>query len=217
MRQNKNKFGLFIRELRIKKNIGQRDLAKKIGVSPSYLNDIEKEKRSAPKLTVIKKISKYLETNLDELNDLAGVSKKEVAPDISEYMEKNPKIVSLIRSIKNNNLNETQIESIEKSINKNDTKALIIAAGLGSRLKKHTENLPKCMLDFGGKTLLQRQIDAYNKNNIKDISLIRGYKKEKINYKGLRYFENKDYKNNNILNSIFYAEKIINGNIIISY
>ena len=45
MRQNKNKFGLFIRELRIKKNIGQRDLAKKIGVSPSYLNDIEKEKR----------------------------------------------------------------------------------------------------------------------------------------------------------------------------
>ena len=76
MRQNKNKFGLFIRELRIKKNIGQRDLAKKIGVSPSYLNDIEKEKRSAPKLTVIKKISKYLETNLDELNDLAGVSKK---------------------------------------------------------------------------------------------------------------------------------------------
>ena len=217
MRQNKNKFGLFIRELRIKKNIGQRDLAKKIGVSPSYLNDIEKEKRSAPKLTVIKKLSKYLETNLDELNDLAGVSKKEVAPDISEYMEKNPKIISLIRSIKNNNLNETQIESIEKSINKNDTKALIIAAGLGSRLKKHTENLPKCMLDFGGKTLLQRQIDAYNKNSIKDISLIRGYKKEKINYKGLRYFENKDYKNNNILNSIFYAEKIINGNIIISY
>ena len=203
MRQNKNKFGLFIRELRIKKNIGQRDLAKKIGVSPSYLNDIEKEKRSAPKLAVIKKLSKYLETNLDELNDLAGVSKKEVAPDISEYMEKNPKIISLIRSIKNNNLNETQIESIEKSINKNDTKALIIAAGLGSRLKKHTENLPKCMLDFGGKTLLQRQIDAYNKNNIKDISLIRGYKKEKINYKGLRYYENKYYKNKNILNSIY--------------
>ena len=210
-------FGPFIRKIRLDLKIGQRELAQKVGIAPSYLNDIEKEKRSAPKLAVIKKLSKYLETNLDELNDLAGVSKKEVAPDISEYMEKNPKIISLIRSIKNNNLNETQIESIEKSINKNDTKALIIAAGLGSRLKKHTENLPKCMLDFGGKTLLQRQIDAYNKNNIKDISLIRGYKKEKINYKGLRYFENKDYRNNNILNSIFYAEKIINGNIIISY
>ena len=73
------------------------------------------------------------------------------------------------------------------------------------------------MLDFGGKTLLQRQLDAYKKCGIKDISLIRGYKKEKINYKGIKYFENTDYRNNNILNSIFYAEKIINGNIIISY
>ena len=98
-----------------------------------------------------------------------------------------------------------------------NNKVLIIAAGLGSRLKKHTENLPKCMLDFGGKTLLQRQLDAYKKCGIKDISLIRGYKKEKINFKGIKYFENTDYKNNNILNSIFYAEKIINGNIIISY
>ena len=66
------------------------------------------------------------------------------------------------------------------------------------------------MLDFGGKTLLQRQLDAYKKCGVKDISLIRGYKKEKINYKGIKYFENTDYKNNNILNSIFYAEKIIN-------
>ena len=73
------------------------------------------------------------------------------------------------------------------------------------------------MLDFGGKTLLERQLEAYKKNEIKDIFLIRGYKKEKINYKGIQYFENNDYNNNNILNSIFYAEKIINGNIIISY
>ena len=72
------------------------------------------------------------------------------------------------------------------------------------------------MLDFGGKTLLQRQLDAY-KNGIKDISLVRGYKKEKINYKGIRYFENPDYLNNNILNSIFYGEDVINNNIIISY
>ena len=73
------------------------------------------------------------------------------------------------------------------------------------------------MLDFGGKTLLERQLDAYKKCNINNISLIRGYKKEKINYKGINYYDNKDYKNNNILNSIFYAEKNINGNLIISY
>lgn len=213
----KKNFGAFIRELRIKSGIGQRELASKIGIAASYLNDIEKEKRTAPKQEVIKKLSNLLKININDLNDLAGISKGNVAPDISEYIENNPRIISLIRSIKENNLNENQIEEIESSLNKNNSKALIIAAGLGSRLKKHTKNLPKCMLDFGGKTLLQRQLDSYKKCGIKDISIIRGYKKEKINYKGIKYFENTDYENNNVLNSVFYAEKVINGNIIISY
>ena len=211
------KFGPFIRRLRTNLDITQRELAKKVGIAPSYLNDLEKEKRAAPKLEVIKKLSSILKINLNHLNDLAGISKKEIAPDISEFIRKNPKIISLIRSIKESNLDENELSHIENSISKKKTKALIIAAGLGSRLKDHTENLPKCMLDFGGQTLLQRQLNAYKKNEINDISLIRGYKKEKINYKGIKYFENTDFKNNNILNSIFYAEKIINGNIIISY
>ena len=211
------KFGPFIRELRMQRGIGQRELASKIGLSASYLNDIEKEKRTAPKLSVIKKISSILSIDIKLLNDLAGTSKKTLAPDINEFIIKNPKIGSLLRTIKESNLNEDQIKSIENSINRKKTKALIIAAGLGSRLKKHTQNLPKCMLDFGGKTLLQRQLEAYKDSGIEDISLIRGYKKEKIKYKGIKYFENTDFRNNNILNSIFYAEKFINGNIIISY
>ena len=214
---SKENFGPFIRKLRLGLNIGQRELAEQIGVAPSYLNDIEKEKRSAPKQIVIKKLSKILKIHIDTLNDLAGISKGNIAPDIGEYIENNPSVTSLIRTMKENKLDEEQIKKIENSLNKNNNKALIIAAGLGSRLKKHTEDLPKCMLDFGGKTLLQRQLDAYKKCGIEDISLIRGYKKEKINYKGIKYFENTDYKNNNILNSIFYAEKIISGNIIISY
>ena len=210
-------FGIFVREKRLDLGLGQRELAQKIGIAASYLNDIEKEKRTAPKSNIIKKLSVLLKVNLNDLNDLAGISKGEVPPDISEYIENNPNLISLIRSIKNNNLNVSQLEEINKAINKEDKKALIIAAGLGSRLKKYTENLPKCMLDFGGKTLLQRQINAYKKNSIKDIAVIKGYKKEKINYKGIKYFENTDFKNNNILNSIFYAEDFINGNIIISY
>ena len=215
--QLKKNFGPYIRELRIKNGIGQRQLANKVGIAASYLNDIEKEKRTAPKQIVIKKLSTIMQVDINYLNDLAGISKGNIAPDIEEFIQRNPGIVSLIRSIKESNLSVSQIEKIENSLNKKNSKALIIAAGLGSRLKKHTENLPKCMLDFGGKTLLQRQLDSYKKCGISNISLIRGYKKEKINYKGIKYFENTDYKNNNVLNSIFYAEKAINGNIIISY
>jgi len=210
-------FGSYIRELRIEKNIGQRELAKKIGIAPSYLNDIEKNKRSAPKPKIIKELSLILNIDLDFLNDLAGSSKKTLPPDIIEYMKQNSKIISLVRSIKNNKLKDDELEKIESSMNNVKTKCLIVAAGLGSRLKSHTVNNPKCMLDFGGKTLLQRQLDSYKKNGIEDISLIRGYKKNKINYKGIKYFENDDYKENNILNSIFYGEEIINGNLIISY
>ena len=96
-------------------------------------------------------------------------------------------------------------------------KAIIIAAGLGSRLKGYTENLPKCMLKFGDKTLLERQLDAYRECGISNISVIRGYNKEIIYYEGLRYFENTDFENNNILNSLFYAEDELNGNVIVSY
>ena len=99
-------FGSYIRKLRIENDIGQRELAKKIDIAPSYLNDIEKNKRSAPKNVVLKKLSLILKADLDLLNDLAGNSKKTLPPDVNDYIEKNPKIISLIRAIKNNNLQE---------------------------------------------------------------------------------------------------------------
>ena len=49
-------FGSYIRDLRTDLKIGQRELAKKIGIAASYLNDIEKNKRSAPKNDILKKI-----------------------------------------------------------------------------------------------------------------------------------------------------------------
>ena len=124
-KKNKKNFGSFIREIRLNLGIGQRELADKIGIAPSYLNDIEKNKRTAPKINVINKLSKLLNVEKNYLHDLAGISKKGVAPDISEFIESNPRIISLIRSIKENNLNENQLDQIEKSINKNNTKALV--------------------------------------------------------------------------------------------
>lgn len=120
---------------------------------------------------------------------------------------------------------QKKVNSIEKNadstfkevINSINVKSIIIAAGLGSRLKGYTEALPKCMLMFGKKTLLERQLDVYRSFGINDISVVRGFKKEKINYKGLVYYDNLDYENNNILNSLFYAKKAISGNVIISY
>ena len=95
----KANFGPYIRKLRIKNGLGQRELASRIGIAASYLNDIEKEKRTAPKQVVVKKLSKILKINIDFLNDLAGISKGNVAPDISEFIENNTSIISLLRTI----------------------------------------------------------------------------------------------------------------------
>ena len=210
-------FGNYIRNLRLKKQIGQRELARKIGVSASYLNDIEQNKRPSPRVEVLEALTDVLEADIPTINDLAGLSKNDLPPDILEFIRGSSELVSLLRLIKAYNLTDQEIMEFENFMNTSKAKAIIIAAGLGSRLKSYTENLPKCMLKFGDKTLLERQIEAYRNCGINNISVIRGYKKEKINYEDLRYYENPDFENNNILNSLFYAEEELNGNVIVAY
>ena len=96
-------------------------------------------------------------------------------------------------------------------------KAIVIAAGMGIRLNPMTNDKPKCMLEIKGKTILQHQLDAFHANGITNISIIKGYKKEAIDYAGLKYYINDNYRNNNILNSLFYAEEEMNNEFIASY
>lgn len=96
-------------------------------------------------------------------------------------------------------------------------KAIIIAAGMGNRLDPLTDHLPKCMLKFGDKTLLQHQVETLRRCGINDIVVVKGFEKEKINYPDLRYYINVNYENNNILNSLFYAEEEMEGDLVVSY
>ena len=96
-------------------------------------------------------------------------------------------------------------------------KAIIAAAGMGKRLKHYTNGLPKCMLKFKGKTLMQRQVAALRSCGIHDVVVVKGYKQEKIDYKGIKYYLNRSFRRNNILLSFFYAEKEMKGDLILSY
>jgi phosphoenolpyruvate phosphomutase len=215
---NKNDtFGSHIKTLRAARNIGQRELARNTGISASYLNDIENNKRLPPRKEIIKKIAHILEANLENLYDMAGKSKNRIPPDIPDIIKKNNEIPSLLRTIEKYGLNSIEIRKIKKKIKESNMKAIIIAAGMGKRLKPYTDGLPKCMLEFGGKTLVQRQLEAFKACKVKNIVMIKGYEKEKIDYPGIKYYTNDNYQNNNILSSLFYAEKEIEGEVIISY
>lgn len=84
-------------------------------------------------------------------------------------------------------------------------KGVIIAAGPCKRLRPLTEDIPKCMLKIHGKPIIKNTIELFRNNGINDISVIRGYKKEKINFPDITYFENTDFWNNNILHSLMFA------------
>ena len=210
-------FGDYVRNLRLKSNIGLREFARILEMSATYLNDIEKSKRSAPNPKIVSKIAERLNADNELILDLASKSRKEVADDIGKMIQKSSETVKLLRAIRDLSPNEKQIREMRDYLMTINFKVIIIAAGLGSRLKGYTENLPKCLLKFGNKTLLQHQIDAYAEAGITNLSLVRGYKKEHINLKNIKYYDNDDYKKNNILNSLFYAEKEIHGNVIIAY
>ena len=123
----------------------------------------------------------------------------------------------LVRAIGAYGLTGPEIDEIRETMMASNTKVLIIAAGMGSRIRAYTEDKPKCLLDFGGKTLLQRQLEVYRVCGAKDIALIRGYKGDRIRYEGIRYYENPDYESNNILNSLFHAEEEIDGHVVVAY
>jgi choline kinase len=96
-------------------------------------------------------------------------------------------------------------------------KAIILAAGQGTRLKKYTENLPKGMLVFAGKTIIERQIETYRKNGIEDIIIVRGYAAEKIDYKNVKYYTNDEFDKTNMVESLLTAKEEFDDDIIVSY
>ncbi|OGW74680.1 MAG: hypothetical protein A2Z72_05395 [Omnitrophica bacterium RBG_13_46_9] len=209
--------GRYIRKIRMIRNIGQRELSRMIGVSASYINDIESGKRNGPSKEVLKKIAYALEANLEYLYDLAGENRKRLPHDIPDIVKKYKHSIQLLRAIRDNDVSEFTIKKITEKIMEDKMKAIIIAAGAGNRLKRLTKDKPKCMLELNGKTLLEIQMETLRKFNINDIIVIKGYKKEEIAYKGVRYYINDDYRNNNILNSLFYAENEIEGDVVVSY
>lgn len=105
----------------------------------------------------------------------------------------------------------------DKTKEQRKVKVIIIAAGMSSRLMELTDDRPKCMLEIEGKTILQRQIEAFNQCGIDEIIVIRGYKKEVINYTGVKYIYNQNYRRNNILESLMYAESDMDGEFIATY
>lgn len=101
-------------------------------------------------------------------------------------------------------------------------KALVLAAGQGSRLRPYTDCLPKALVEFNGQPLIDYQLTAFTALNINDVTVVTGYKSEQWDaYLGkVRVIRNNEYALSNMVYSLFVANNLFKGldeDLIISY
>jgi choline kinase len=96
-------------------------------------------------------------------------------------------------------------------------KAIVIAAGMGQRLAHHTAHVPKCLVEVAGKPILRHQVEAFRAEGVERIAVIRGYLAERIDFDDLVYYENPEFRDNNILESLFCAEAEMDGPFLSTY
>lgn len=103
------------------------------------------------------------------------------------------------------------------------TKVIIIAAGRGRRLMPYTDRMPKCLVPVAGVSILARQLAAFRAHGITEFVVIRGYLGQVLDDAaselgpGVRFVDNRDFENNNILESLFCAADDIAGPVLMTY
>lgn len=96
-------------------------------------------------------------------------------------------------------------------------RAIILAASRGNELGGLTEHHPKCMIDIRGQPLLRRMVSTLNEEKIREIAVVRGYKKETVNLPSIDYVDNDRYMVTGEAATLACAEKFLKGDCIVSY
>jgi choline kinase len=101
-------------------------------------------------------------------------------------------------------------------------KAIILAAGVGKRLWAVTQHRPKCLIELGGRTLLNRYLHSLERTGIKQITIVVGYKEEMIKAAvaaerlplDVRYITSDQYRRGSIT-SLWAARAEMNDDVLI--
>ncbi len=97
-------------------------------------------------------------------------------------------------------------------------KAIIMAAGVGSRLKKLNGDRPKCLIETDGVALISRSVSLLQSRGISDITVITGYKSELIERElksQVRYLHNPYFRVTNSIASLWLARELLCDDVIL--
>ncbi len=115
---------------------------------------------------------------------------------------------------------ESELEEAEKRYlpkHGRQTRAIVLAASQGEALGELTADRPKAMVNVGGKALLWHILDTYRAAGVKDLAVVRGYKKAAVNLTNVKYFDNDAYATTQEVASLACAVEAVEGDVIVSY
>jgi transcriptional regulator with XRE-family HTH domain len=112
-------FGETLRDLRVAQNLGLREMATKVDISPAYLSRIERGKERPPRPEVIKKFAKILAADPDVLFRLSSSTD----PEVVDFLHEQPEAMNLIRFIKHAEFSLEELESLLKTAEEIKTKS----------------------------------------------------------------------------------------------
>ncbi len=99
------------------------------------------------------------------------------------------------------------------------TRAIILAAGEGTRLRPHTLDRPKCLVPLAGRPLLEWQLAALRAAGIDDITVVTGYRADQIEAMGLPTAHNERFADTNMVASLMCARDRLDGgdDVVVCY
>ena len=95
--------------------------------------------------------------------------------------------------------------------------AVVLAASRGGALGELTRDRPKCMIDVRGRPLLQRLVSTLNESGVRDVTVVRGWRKEAVSAAGARFVDNDAFADTGEVASLAMAIEALQGDTVIAY
>lgn len=96
-------------------------------------------------------------------------------------------------------------------------RAVVLAASRGKELGDLTLDKPKCMLPLSGVPILQRIVSTFQAAGVRDVAVVRGYKKDAVVVAGVSTFDNDAHETTAEVGSLLSARKALSGSVVVSY
>jgi len=98
-------------------------------------------------------------------------------------------------------------------------RVIILAAGQGTRLRPLTDDRPKCLVELGGVSLLERQARVLAGEGFRDLCVVGGYRADQIESRGFRVVRNPRYEQTNMVASLFCVAEAFDGgdDVLVAY